>query len=120
MHRNTSPRNYKTNIDHTKSSERQADYIKVAYLNNTLGDETLAEKKKLFKKKLEVLGIHEKIANRLLKEVSLRSKSKRFRSTGTKFRNSKDQKSSGFMVSKRSINYILKKQAHVIGKTKKI
>lgn len=77
--------------------------------------------KTIFKRKLEALGINEKLADKIFKDQILSIKKKRFKTTSRKMSRhavSTQGKPSNLIISKRGINYILKKQAQLIGKKK--
>lgn len=78
--------------------------------------------KNMFKRKLEALGINEKLADKIFKDqISSIGKKKRFKTTNRKMSRqstSTQGKPSNLIISKRGINYILKKQAQLIGKKK--
>jgi hypothetical protein len=123
MYRNmtsTSPRTHKTTFDNNKDYERHAENIRFAYLNNTMGDETFSQKKRNFKKKCEVLGINEKLATKIFKNQHQTAKRKRLKAIVSK--NAKKvvscQRHSSVASGRRSVNLILKKQAHIIGRKK--
>jgi len=94
--------------------EKNINNIKFAYLNNSMGDETMQQKKKQFQKKLEVLGIDEKLAAKIFKNHTS-TKKKRLKSIIGK-RESSSRQHCNLMSSKKNVNAILKKRANQIGK----
>lgn len=63
--------------------------------------------------------MNDKLANRIIKSQTNGAKKRRFKTNEKQTRrNNSNAKDSSFIISKRSVKYILQKQANIIGKVK--
>ena len=76
-------------------------------------------RKESLENKLESIGVKDKVATKIFKNQisTLKKKKLRIVADGSTKRNSAN-KDTSVVISKRSINYILQKQANIIGKKK--
>ena len=76
-------------------------------------------KRNYLENKLELLGVNEKLVDKILKSQLLTLKRKRFKTSERQQRkNNSNSKDLNNGISKRSVNNFLKKQANLIGKKK--